>query len=187
VNQSIRAAEKFPTDGTFRRLAAPAKRWASNKGKALDLCARYVQDRLRSNMKLPRPLSLWVTALALFAAAAPAHAQSGQVADEKAHTGKSDATSRVTIEVFGGEKESPVENASVYLKYMEEHKLKKDRKVELNVKTNREGTAHIPEAPTGRILLQVVADGWKTYGRWYDITEAKQTIKVHLERPPKWY
>jgi hypothetical protein len=93
----------------------------------------------------------------------------------------------VTIEVSGGETGKPVENASVYLKYVEEHKLIKDRKVELNVKTNRDGMAHVPEAPTGRVLIQVVADGWKTYGRWYDITEAKQTIKVHLEKPPRWY
>jgi hypothetical protein len=126
-------------------------------------------------------------ALALLAGALLACAQSAPVADDKAHTRAADATSRVTIEVSGGDRESPVENASVYLKYVEEHKLKKDRKVELNVKTNRDGAAHIPEAPTGRILLQVVAEGWKTYGRWYDITEAKQTIKVHLERPPKWY
>jgi hypothetical protein len=95
--------------------------------------------------------------------------------------------SRVTIEVSGGENETPVENASIYLKYIEERKLRKDKKVELNVKTNREGTAHIPDAPLGRALLQVVADGWKPFGRWYDITEAKQTIKVHLEKPPKWY
>lgn len=157
------------------------------QGESLDLYTQYVQDRLHSNMKPSHELSLCAAALILFAGAAWTHAQNGQVADEKAHTGKSDATSRVTIEVSGGEKESPVENASVYLKYMEEHKLKKNRRVELNVKTNRDGTAHIPEAPTGRILLQVVADGWKTYGRWYDITEAKQTIKVHLERPAKWY
>jgi len=39
----------------------------------------------------------------------------------------------------------------------------------------------------GRVLVQVVAEGWKTYGRWLDITDPKQTIKVHLERPPKWY
>jgi len=130
---------------------------------------------------------MWVAALALLGGAASLRAQTAPSSDAKAHTGKSDPTSRVTIEVSGGEKESPVENASVYLKYVEEHKLKKDRKVELNVKTNRDGTAHIPEAPTGRVLLQVVAEGWKTYGRWYDITEAKQTIKVHLERPAKWY
>ncbi len=138
-------------------------------------------------MKLSRKLAMWVAALALLAGPASLRAQTAQSPDAKAHTGKSDPTSRVTIEVSGGEKESPVENASVYLKYVEEHKLKKDRKVELNVKTNRDGTAHIPEAPTGRVLLQVVAEGWKTYGRWYDITEAKQTIKVHLERPAKWY
>jgi hypothetical protein len=95
--------------------------------------------------------------------------------------------SRVTIEVGGGEKNEPVENASVYLKYVEERKLKKDKTTELNVKTNRDGTAHVPDTPTGRVLIQVIADGWKTYGRWYDISDANQTIKVHLEKPPKWY
>jgi hypothetical protein len=98
-----------------------------------------------------------------------------------------ESLSRVTIEVLGGEKDTPVENASVYLKYVEERKLKKDKKLELNVKTNREGIAHIPNTPFGRVLIQVVAEGWKSYGRWYDINEVRQTIKIHLERPPKWY
>lgn len=98
-----------------------------------------------------------------------------------------DQISRITIEVSGGEKSTPIENASIYIKYIEERKIKKDKTVELNVKTNREGTAHVPEAPTGRALIQVVADGWKTYGKWYDVTDAKQTIKIHLDKPPKWY
>jgi hypothetical protein len=126
-------------------------------------------------------------AFAALALCAGLWAQSAQEPDAKAHTGSNDPTSRVTIEVSGGEKDTPVENASIYLKYVEERRIKKDKKVELNVKTNREGTAHIPDAPTGRVLIQIVADGWKTYGRWYDITEPKQTIKVHLERPPRWY
>ena len=94
---------------------------------------------------------------------------------------------RITIEVSGGEKSAPIENASVYIKYVEERKIKSNKTVELNVKTNREGTAHVADAPLGRALVQVVADGWKTYGRWYDVTDAKQTIKIHLDRPPKWY
>jgi len=98
-----------------------------------------------------------------------------------------DQTSRITIEVAGGDKSTPIENASVYIKYVEERKIKHDKTVELNVKTNREGTAHVPDAPMGRALVQVVADGWKTFGRWYDVTETKQTIKIHLDRPPKWY
>jgi hypothetical protein len=94
---------------------------------------------------------------------------------------------RLTIEVTGGEKSVPVENASVYVKYIEEHVIKKDKKVELNVKTNREGIAHVAAAPLGRALVQIIAEGWKTYGRWYDITDPHQVIKIRLERPPKWY
>jgi hypothetical protein len=100
---------------------------------------------------------------------------------------RTDIQTRITIEVTGGDKNAPVENASVYVKYVEEHAIKKDKKFELNVKTSREGVAHVPNAPLGRVMVQVIAEGWKTYGRWLDITDAKQTIKVHLERPPKWY
>jgi len=156
------------------------------RSETLDLRRESVEDRLHSNMKQRIEIGLRVV-LAALALCAGLRAQSGQDADAKAHTGKSDPVSRVTIEVSGGEKETPVENASVYLKYVEERKVWKNKKVELNVKTNRDGAAHIPEAPTGRVLVQVVADGWKTYGRWYDITDAKQTIKVHLEKPPRWY
>jgi hypothetical protein len=100
---------------------------------------------------------------------------------------KAEAVSRITIEVTGGDKGVPVENASVYLKYVEEHIVKRDKKTELNVKTNHEGIAHLPDAPQGRALIQIIAEGWKPHGRWYDITETKQTIKIRLERPPKWY
>ncbi len=123
-----------------------------------------------------------LVSLGIFTSAHPTQGSGG-----KTPAPPPDQTSRVTIEVSGGENEAPVENASVYIKYVEERKIKKDKKVELNVKTNREGTAHVPDAPMGRVLIQVVADGWKTYGRWYDIAEAKQLIKVHLEKPPRWY
>jgi hypothetical protein len=102
---------------------------------------------------------------------------------------KDDAPSpnnRLTIEVTAGDSNKPVENASVYVKTVEEHLLK-DKKSEINVKTNQEGIAHVPDAPLGKILIQVVAEGWKPYGRWYDVTDPKQVIKIHLERPPKWY
>jgi hypothetical protein len=97
------------------------------------------------------------------------------------------ANPRITITVTGGDQNVPIENASVYVKYVEEHKVTKDKKLELNVKTSREGVAHVPNAANGRVLIQVIADGWKTYGRWYDITDPNQEFKIHLERPPKWY
>jgi len=94
--------------------------------------------------------------------------------------------SKLTIEVTGGDENKPVDNASVYLKTVEEHMLK-DKKFEVNVKTNQKGVAHVPDPPTGRVLIQVVAEGWKTYGHWFDVTDPKQVIKIHLEKPPKWY
>ncbi len=94
---------------------------------------------------------------------------------------------RLTIEVTGGDANKPIENASVYVKTVEAHSVLKDKKTELNVKTNLSGVAHIPDAPTGRVLIQVVAEGWKSYGHWHDIADLKQVIKIHLDRPPKWY
>jgi hypothetical protein len=99
----------------------------------------------------------------------------------------SEVQARLTIEVTGGEKNTPVENASVYVKFVEEHAILKNKKLEINVKTSRDGVAHVPDAPMGRALVQVVAEGWKTYGHWLDITDPKQVIKVHLDKPPKWY
>lgn len=138
-------------------------------------------------MKLGKNAVLRLAVLALAAMPTMVVAQKTPAPDQKPQAPKPAQMSRVTIEVSGGENQKPVENASVYLKYIEERKILKDKKLELNVKTNRDGTAHVPDAPVGRVLIQVVADGWKPYGRWYDITEAKQTIKVHLEKPPRWY
>jgi hypothetical protein len=139
-------------------------------------------------MEFSRANVLAVFFTLLGAAAAPI-VVAGQ--DSSAPPSKAPAQSaepnRLRIEVTGGERAVPVENASVYVKYVEEHVIKKDKKLELNVKTNREGVAHVAEAPLGRALIQIIAEGWKTYGRWYDITDPHQVIKVRLERPPKWY
>ena len=123
----------------------------------------------------------------MFCARPPSSSRSGSARASAESRPAICESNRLRIEVTGGEKAVPVENASVYVKYVEEHVIKKDKKLELNVKTNREGVAHVAEAPLGRALVQIIAEGWKTYGRWYDITDPHQVIKVRLERPPKWY
>ena len=120
--------------------------------------------------------------LALLTAPATLLAQDSKGKPEQPAT----PANKLTIEVTGGDDNRPIENASVYLKTVEEH-LIKDKKFEVNVKTNQKSVAHVPQAPTGRVLIQVVAEGWKTFGQWFDITDLKPVIKIHLERPPKWY
>jgi hypothetical protein len=143
-------------------------------------------DGAHRNMKLTRSRLGSIFFILLAATALSVAAQDSPAPPPKAPA-PSDEPSRLTIEVTGGENSVPVENASVYVKYVEEHAIKRDKKVELNVKTNRAGVAHVAEAPLGRALVQIIAEGWKTYGRWYDITDPHQVIKVRLERPPKWY
>ena len=136
----------------------------------------------------PKAIASFALVGLLFAAgAAPAQTQAPASPDSSTPAKTTLQSNRVRIEVTGGDADTPVENASVYLKYVEERKLRKDKKIELNVKTNREGVAHVPDAPLGKVLIQVIAEGWKTYGKWIEITEPRQIIKVKLEKPPRWY
>ena len=160
-----------------------AKWTLAGRHSGLDHAAASVEDKVTAEMRTSRLFATIALATALFVPV-NAGAQNDTPPPNKPSM---DQTSRIVIEVSGGEKSTPIENASVYIKYVEERKIKSNKTVELNVKTNREGTARVPDAPMGRALIQIVADGWKTYGRWYDINEAKQTIKIHLDKPPKWY
>ena len=94
---------------------------------------------------------------------------------------------RLRIEVTAGEKNKPVESASVYVRYTEERTLRKDKKIEMNVKTNKDGIAKVPEVPKGKVLIQIVAEGWKTFGRWYDISGDEEVVRIKLEKPTRWY
>jgi hypothetical protein len=91
------------------------------------------------------------------------------------------------VEVIGGSDKVPVQEASVYIKFTEVHKVGRDKKMEFDLKTNQEGVARAPDVPQGKVLIQVVANGWKTFGQYYDVTQDQQTIQIALERPPRWY
>jgi hypothetical protein len=149
----------------------------------LDLFPGSSEHILRCIMKLFRVFLLTTFFLHTFF---PLLAQAQQDKTPATKPPASAPIPRLTIEVTGGDANKPIENASVYVKTIEQH-LIKDKKSEINVKTNQGGIAHIPQSPTGRVLIQVIADGWKTYGHWHDITDQQQVIKVHLDRPPKWY
>jgi hypothetical protein len=108
-------------------------------------------------------------------------------ADPNAKADSSPKDVRLTIVVTGGEDKKPIDSASVYVRYVEAHKLGKDKKIEMNLKTNQSGVCHVPVIPPGKFVVQVIAEGWKTYGEYYDINQAEQTININLVHPPKWY
>jgi hypothetical protein len=97
------------------------------------------------------------------------------------------ATIKLRIEVTGADGQ-PVGNASVYVRYNEPGGLfHKDKLAELNFKTNQDGSVKVTDVPQGKILIQVVAKGWHTYGKWYEFNTDTETVQIKLDPPPHWY
>lgn len=127
------------------------------------------------------------------AAAAPADnsapADAGKPKKEK--KGKNDETAEIAswlmIDVVGGADKAPVAEASVYVRFTEVHKVGKDKKMEFDLKTNQEGVARAPDIPQGKVEIQIVAQGWASFGQYYDVEQDQQTIHIELVRPPRWY
>jgi hypothetical protein len=107
--------------------------------------------------------------------------------DSKAKSDAPAAAVHLTLVVTAGEDKQPVDSASVYVRFVEARTLSRNKKVEMNLKTNLSGICHVPEIPSGKVLIQVIAPGWKTYGEYFDVDQAEQTINISLVRPPKWY
>src|SRR6266702_8282106 len=106
---------------------------ASNRNAArLDPARRSVDDGVQQSMKFPTKFLICVCIAACAMIDEGIAAQNSPAPASKPQTPPpaSDAQTRITIEVTGGEKSVPVENASVYVKFIEEHSLKKDKKLE---------------------------------------------------------
>lgn len=95
---------------------------------------------------------------------------------------------KLKIRVTAGDQDKAVDNASVYIRYDEPGGLfHRNKQAELNFKTNQEGSVKVPEVPRGKVLIQVVAKGWHTFGKWYDVENEDETIQIKLEKRTKWY
>lgn len=113
-----------------------------------------------------------------------------QAATKDAKAAKQEKENPVTtlkIVVTGGDKNAPVSNASVYVRYEHPRFLLSPEKMELDLKTDLEGIAKVKDVPRIRVLIQVVKDGWKPFGEYYQLTKDEQTVEIKLQSPPHWY
>jgi hypothetical protein len=108
--------------------------------------------------------------------------------DSKKDSKPSDpTTTKLRIHVVSAD-DKPVSNASVYVRFPVAGGLfHKDKLAELNLKTNEDGSVKVPDIPRGKILIQVVAKGWKTYGKWHEVDSEAMTVEIKLEQPAHWY
>jgi hypothetical protein len=107
--------------------------------------------------------------------------------DQKEQKSSDSLTTRIRIQVNDANGHA-VSNASVYVRYyMSGGFLRHEKLAELSFKTNQEGAVKVPEIPQGKVMIQVIATGWHTFGKWYDMDKDEESVSIKLEQPPHWY
>jgi hypothetical protein len=92
-------------------------------------------------------------------------------------------TAKVSIAVVKDANGKPIENAAVVF-----HLSGEEGKGNMEMKTNEEGKAIIDVVPIGDTMrLQVIANGFQTYGDDYKIETDTKEITVRLKRPQQQY
>ena len=84
----------------------------------------------------------------------------------------------------------PVDRAGVIVRFLGGRSVVKlGRKVRTTyeMRTNQEGVVKVPSIPQGKILIQVIAKGYQTFGHTYDVAEEEKTIEIQLNPPQAQY
>src|SRR5215470_10189557 len=79
----------------------------------------------------------------------------------------------------------PVRNAAVVLHPVDEDGKQKRNGLEL--KTDTDGKASFEGVPYGKLRIQVLADGFQTYGEDYDVDKPSLDVTVKMKRPARQY
>lgn len=86
--------------------------------------------------------------------------------------------------------DKPVDRAGVIVRFVEGRSIAKfGKKIRTHweLRTNQEGVATIPPIPQGKILIQVIAKGYQTYGEYIEVNEEEKTVPVNLKSPQPQY
>ena len=75
----------------------------------------------------------------------------------------------------------PVRNAEVILHPVDKGGSQKQEGLEL--KTHEDGKADISGIPYGKIRIQVIAAGYRTYGQDFVVNQPNMEITIKLEKP----
>ena len=84
----------------------------------------------------------------------------------------------------------PIDHASVVVRFVQGHsvvKLGKAIRTTFELRSNQEGEARIPSIPQGKILVQVIAKGYQTFGQTFEVTEEEKTLEITLNPPQQQY
>jgi hypothetical protein len=87
--------------------------------------------------------------------------------------------------VVRDENDKPVRNAAVVMHPVDEDG--KQQKNGLELKTDAEGKANFDGVPYGKLRIQVLAQGFQTYGEDFDVDKPSLDVTVKMKRPARQY
>lgn len=96
-------------------------------------------------------------------------------------------TTRIHIHVVN-DLGKPVGNAEVIVKFIQGRNLVRIKKKESwELRTTQEGTVSLPSIPQGKVLIQINAKNYQTFGQTYDLLEDEKTVEIQLLPPQPQY
>jgi Carboxypeptidase regulatory-like domain len=94
-------------------------------------------------------------------------------------------TSVLSFVVLKDDNGKPVRNAAVIMHPVDTRG--KQERGGLELKTDSEGKTSIDGIPYGKLRVQVLAQGFQTYGDDFDVTKSKMEFTIKLKRPQGQY
>jgi hypothetical protein len=131
--------------------------------------------RLHKMARMKKILGIGV-ALALLATSSAAFGQKDK---------DNEPTSFIYFLVIKDDNGKPVRNAAVIMHAVDARG--KQQRGDMELKTNPEGKADFDGIPYGMLRVQVLAQGFQTFGEDYDVQKAKTEITIKLKRPQGQY
>ncbi len=114
--------------------------------------------------------------LALVAIASPVLAQKDK---------EQEPTSVVNFLVIKDDNGKPVRNAAVIMHAV--NSKGKQERGDMELKTDPDGKANFDGIPYGMLRVQVLAQGYQTYGEDFDVEKPKMDFMIKLKRPQGQY
>ena len=127
--------------------------------------------RMATAMNSPRLMLSCVLAMLL-----PAAAFAG-----KKSSAPEQKTASINMTVVRNANGKPVKNAEVVLHLVDSHGKPKQEGLEL--KTHDDGKAEATGIPYGKVRVQVIAPGFKTYGQDFSVDQPNLEITIKMQKP----
>lgn len=95
------------------------------------------------------------------------------------------ATATLNLTVVKEASGKPVKNAEVVLHLLDKHGNQKQDGLEL--KTHEDGKAATSGIPYGKVRIQVIAHGFRTWGDDFEVTRPNMEITIKLQKPKEQF